>query len=99
MRAAGCNIRISDFRTGDSTEKASTLAGTSSNNCRLRFQRGLHGLRLFNSRDFARLTSGTNRIDLLFGSGAPGGGKFAGDEVIAGVAILYLDHVAGFTQA
>src|SRR5690625_951036 len=99
LRATVGGYRISDVRSGYGTEETSAFAGARSNDRGLRLERCLDGLRFFDGCDFASLAGRTNRIDLLLSSRAPGRGQLARNEVVTGVAVLHLNHVAGLTQA
>ena len=46
----------------------------------------------------AGVAAGANRRDLLLAAAAPRHCKALGDEVVAGVPVLHLDHVTGATE-
>ena len=98
LRATGGGHRGGDVGGGDPPEQAATLTGASRHANRQTGQPPGERLRLLVRGHLAGGARPAERLDLLLGT--PGGldGQPAGQEVVAAVAALDLDGVAGGTE-
>src|SRR5688500_16138819 len=95
LRAAGGGDRSGDVGGGDATEQAAALTGASRHADRETGQLPGDGLRLLVRAHVAGGTRPAERLDLLLGTAGGQDGQTAGQEVVAAVAALDLDGVAG----
>src|SRR5688500_14523148 len=95
LRATGRGDRGGDVGGGDAAEQAATHTGASRHADRQAGQLPGDGLRLLVRAHVARGTRPTERLDLLLGTAGRQDGQAAGQEVVAAVAALDLDGVAG----
>ena len=98
LRAAGGRDGRGDVGGGDAPEQAATLTGASRDADRETGQLPGHGGRLFLRAHLAGGTRPAQRLDLLLGTAGGLDGQAAGQEVVAAVAALDLDGVAGGTE-
>src|SRR5690606_27377245 len=90
---------LGDLLGGDRTEQTAVLAGALGDDDGLRLERRLQGLRLLDVRDGALAAGRTDLVELTLTALGPRGRETAGQEEVAGVAVLDLDDIAGGTEA
>src|SRR5262245_11464047 len=98
VRAAGGTYRRDDVGHRDRAEQPTTGAGADLEVHRLRLELRLDLLGVPEIADLADLAGLLDRRDLLLSALGPLDGQASGDEVVAAVAVLDLDHVTGRTE-
>src|SRR5690606_9870822 len=90
---------LSDIGSGHGAEQPALLARLGDELDLRRLERGLERLRLLDGGVLTRGTSGLDLLDLLLAATAPRNREALGDEVVAGVPVLDLEHVTSNTEA
>ena len=91
--------RAGDLGGGDRTEQAAAGAGPDLDRNGLGLELGLDLLGVVLVAHGARGAGLLDRLDGLLAAAGPAHGQAAGHEVVAAVAVLDLDHVAGGAEA
>src|SRR5690606_12736968 len=89
---------LGDLGGRDRTEETAGLARAGRHDNLLGLERVLRGLRVVEARDLAGLAGRADRGDLLLGALGPGRRELARQEVVAGVPVLDVDHVARLAE-
>ena len=91
--------RVGDLRGGDGAEQATALAGADLHVDRVGLELGLDVLGVVLVAHRAGGAGRLDRLDGLLAAAAPADAEATGDEVVAAVAVLDLDHVAGGAES
>ena len=89
---------VGDLADGHRTEQTTTGTGAHLDGDGLGLELGLDLLGVAEVADGARGASSLDRLDLLLATAGPPQREATGDEVVAAVAVLHLDDVAGGTE-
>ena len=87
--------RVSDRSSGDSAEEAAGVADLRGDLNDTGLQRVTHDAGVVDRGDLVTAAGSGDLVDLLLGTSGPLGGEATGDQVVAGVASLDLDDLAG----
>src|SRR5690606_11396656 len=90
---------LGDLLGGDGTEETAVLAGALGDDERLGLEGRLERLRVLDVGDRTLAARRTDLVELTLTTLGPRGRETAGHEVVAGVAVLDLDDVAGGSEA
>ena len=90
--------RVSDRSSGDGAEQAAGVANLAGDLDNGTLEGVAHGASVVDRGDLVAATSSGDLVDLLLRAGGPLGGEAAGDQVVAGVASLDLDDLAGVAE-
>jgi hypothetical protein len=91
----GVGDRSRDIRRLHRAEQAAAEAGLDGQLDLGRLELRLERLRVLERVELARSARGLDLVDLLLAAAGPRRGEALGDEVVAGVPVLDLDHVTG----
>src|SRR5262245_38496276 len=98
LLAGGGAERLGDVGDRDGTEQPTALAGADLDLDRRVLERGLEGVGGVLVADRTRGAGLLDRVDGLLGTAGPADRRATRDEVVAAVAVLDLDHVAGSAE-
>src|SRR5690606_24741258 len=99
LRTTGGDDRLGDVTGGHGAEQTSALTGPGRDGDRGSLQGRLGGLGVVLGLVGAGLAPGQDRVSLLLATLGPGGAQLAGQQVVAGVAVLDLDDVTGRAES
>ena len=98
-RAAGGLDRVDDLGRGDRAEQAAAVAGPGRQRDLEALELGLDLAGLAEVADLPRRAGPLDRRDLLLGALGPADRETLGQQVVAALAVLDLDHVARSAEA